>query len=161
VVEIRRIKGIKPRYEVSDRLGNVSRWEGRFGREGVATDIDGERWEVRREGGKRFVLTAGDRELAAANRGKRNRWSISAGGESYELRSASFWRTEMVLSGADTTHGRIRRARRPRRVVCDLSDDLPSEVQAFVGFVVMALWDREAALAGTTAASGGAVASGS
>jgi hypothetical protein len=161
VVEIRRIKGIKPRYEVSDRLGNVSTWEGRFGREGVAADIDGERWQVRREGGKRFVLTVGERELASADRGKRNRWTIVSGGESYELRNTSFWGTEMELRGTDTTHGRVKRARRPRRVVCDLSDDLPGEVQAFVGFVVMALWDRQAAIAGATAASGGAVASGS
>jgi hypothetical protein len=161
VVEIRRTKGIKPRYEVSDRLGNVSAWAGRFGREGVRADIDGERWEVRREGGKRFVLTVGDRELATADRAKRNRWTIAAAGDAYELKPVSFWRTEMELRGPDTMHGRILRARRPRRVVCDLSDDLPAEVQAFVGFVVMALWDRQAAIAGATAASGGAVASSS
>jgi hypothetical protein len=107
------------------------------------------------------VLTAGERELASADRGKRNRWTIVSGGESYELRNVSFWGTEMELRGTDTAHGRIRRVRRPRRVVCDLSDDLPGEVQAFVGFVVMALWDRQAAIAGATAASGGAVASGS
>jgi hypothetical protein len=67
----------------------------------------------------------------------------------------------MELRGADTTHGRVKRARRPRRVVCDLSDDLPGETQAFVGFVVMALWDRQAAIAGATASGGGAVAPGS
>jgi hypothetical protein len=37
--------------------------------------------------------------------------------------------------------------------VCELPDDVPATVQTFVGFVVMALWDRDAA-----AASSGAVA---
>ena len=161
MVEIRRIKGIKPRYEVSDRLGNLSTWEGRFAREGVAADIDGERWEVRREGGKRFVLNAGDRQLATADRGKRNRWTIVAGDQQYELRRKGFWGTAMELRTDSLALGSVRRARRPRRVVCEGLDGLPAPTQAFVGFVAMALWDRDAAVAGATAAGGGAVAAGS
>jgi hypothetical protein len=150
MVQIRRISFIKPRYAVRDSLGAVTLWQGRFGREGASAEIDGERYLVRRDGRKRFVLEAGEGELGAAERDGRQ-WKVSTGGNEYALAKRSAWRSTFELRLAGSALGTVSHKR--RNVICDLPDDLPPTVQAFVGFVAMALWGREAA-----ASSSGAVA---
>jgi hypothetical protein len=72
MVEIRRIKLLGPRYAVRDQRGELAVWRGRLGSEGAVADIDGERYEARRDGRRRFALTAGSREVAAAERSGRS-----------------------------------------------------------------------------------------
>ena len=153
MVQIRRTKFWKPRYAVTDANGAVAEWSGRFGREGAKAEADGVQYVVRKDGRKRFVLEAGGSELAAADRLKRSErsWRVSTGGAEYELARASMWRSKFELRLAGQALGEISRKR--RNTICDLPDDLPVPVQAFLGFIAMALWDREAA-----ASSGGAVA---
>jgi hypothetical protein len=153
MVEIRRVKLFKPRYAVTDSRGAITLWQGRLGREGAAADIDGHAYAVRRDGRKRFVLKADGRELAAAERAGRV-WKVSSAGASYELARRSVWRSTFELRAGDGTVGTISRKR--RNVLCELPADLPLTVQAFLGFVAIALWSREAAA--SSGGSAGAVA---
>jgi hypothetical protein len=154
VVQIRRTGFFKPRYAATDSLGVVTLWQGRFGREGAGAEIDGQHYVVRRDGRRRFVLEAGGRELVSAERGKRQ-WKVSTDGADYTFAKRSAWRSTFELRQAGIAVGTISRKR--RTVTCELPDDLPSSVQAFLGFVAMALWSREAAAAsaGSTAAISG------
>jgi hypothetical protein len=158
MLEITRISRFKPRYEVRDRQGGASRWLGRRFREGLEAEIDGRRVELRREGRRRFVLAADDEVLARAERSGR-RWTVSAEASTYELGRRKAWRSGMELRQGGEVVGRIERVRAPRRTVaCELPEELPAHVRAFIGFVVIAIWNREAASSGGAA---GAIAAGS
>jgi len=149
VVQIRRIKFFKPRYAVTDANGAMTSWAGRFGRQGASADFDGQAFAFRRHSRKRFVLTADEAPLALADRSD-GQWRVSAEGSDYELVRPSIWRSAFELRAGDRTLGTI--SRRRRTVSCDLSDELSMTSQAFVGFVAVAMWNREAAAA---AAAGG------
>jgi hypothetical protein len=159
MVQIRRIKFFSPRYAVTDSQGAMTSWQGRFGREGATAEIDGESYTFRRDGRKRFVLAAGQRELAVADRSGRSgrQWGVSAAGTDYQLMRPSMWRSGFELRLGGRSLGTVRRKR--RTVTCALPDDLPAVIQTFVGFVAIALWNREAAAAGG-ASAGAAAASG-
>jgi hypothetical protein len=150
MIQIRRTKVFKPRFAVTDSRGFVSDWSGRFGREGATGVVDGETYTFRKDGRKRFALSAGEREVASAERIGRSerKWAIASEGRSYELVKPSAFRSKFELHADGATVGTI--TRRRRNTNCDLPDDVPLTVQSFVGFVAMALWSREAA-----AASGG------
>jgi hypothetical protein len=160
MLEIERLSIFKPRYLVRDGRGHVSLWHGAALREGATADIDGQRYELRREGRKRFVLSVAEMVVAVAERAGQH-WTVSTDGESYVLRRRSTWRSTIELRSGDEVVGSVRRVASPRgKVMCELPDDLPLAVQAFIGFVVMAIWRRAAASAGgaaasTTAATGG------
>lgn len=115
-------------------------------------DIDGRPYELRRGGRRRFTLVSSDEVLATAEAARRGRWTISGDGCVYELSRRSRWRSEMELRGGAVAVGSIRRARAPRgRVLCDLSPELSPALQAFIGFVALALWNRAAASSGSGA----------
>jgi hypothetical protein len=153
MVRIRKINVFKPVYAVTDSQGFVSEWRGRFGREGASGILDGETYVVRKDGRKRFVLDSGQREVASAERAGRlgRAWKLNVAGRQYEFNRPSMWRSSFELRSDGSVLGTISRKR--RNVICDLPDELPASVQAFLGFVAMALWNREAA-----ASSGGSVA---
>jgi hypothetical protein len=154
MVQIRSTKPFKTVYAVTDSQGFVTEWRGRFGREGVQGVIDGETHSVRKDGGKRFVFEAGDRELASAQQAGRagRTWNVQVGDEAYELTRASWWRSSFELRRAGNALGTISRKR--RNTLIELPDELSTSVQAFLGFLAMAIWNREAAAAtaGSTAA---------
>jgi hypothetical protein len=122
----------------------------------MAGEIDGNTFELRRDGRRRFTLVSSGAALASAEAARRTPWTITVDGSAYELRRRRWWRSEMELRCGGTTVGSIRRGRAPRgQVLCDLPAELSPAVQAFVGFVVLALWNRAAA-----GAEAGAVAAG-
>ena len=121
-------------------------------REAVTGEIDGEPYEVRPGGRKRFALLSSGTELATAEAAARGRWTILVEGSAYELRRRSSWRSAMdLLSGASTV-GSIRKGRAPRgELLCELPTELSPPVQAFIGFVVLLLWNRTASSSGAAA----------
>ena len=153
VVRIRKIKLFKPWYAVTDSQDFVSEWRGRVGREGASGIVDGETCVFRRDGRKRFVLEAGARELASVERAGRSgrTWTLKVADRQYEFVRPSMWRSSFELRGDGSALGTVSRKR--RNTICDLPDDLPTSAQAFLGFVAMALWNRDAA-----ASSAGSVA---
>jgi hypothetical protein len=142
-LEIARVNWLRPAYEVRDEAGNSSTWEQHGWKEAMSGDLDEQRHELRADGRRRFLLFRGGDVVARADAGKRGRWTILAGGSSYELRRSSRWRPEMEIRDGDTSAGVIRRAR--GKVVCDLPEGLALDVQVFTGLLAMLLWNRDAA----------------
>jgi hypothetical protein len=152
VLEIERVSWRKPRYAVSDNDGHGAAWMRRRFRETMTGEIDGEPYELRRDGRRRFTLVSRGTELARAEAARRGRWTILVEGSTYELRRRSTWRSAMDLRSGASTVGSIRKGRAPRgRVLCELPAELSPAVQAFIGFVVLLLWDRVAASSGAAA----------
>ena len=117
-------------------------------------ELDGQQYELGRAGRKHFFLAQAGRMLATADAATRGRWSISVGEATYELRRPSAWRSAMELRRGPDPLGSIRKAKAPRgRVICELAADLSPAVQAFVGFLVITLWNRAAASSGAGAAA--------
>ncbi len=147
MLEIERVSWLKARYAI--RLeGHSGVWERQRLKETMSGDVDGERYDVQRDGRKRFVLMHFDGVLARADAGGRRLWTISAGDSSYELGRRFALRSEMELRRDGATVGWIRRARAPRaKIQCELPSELSPAVQVFVGLVVLTLWNRAAAAA--------------
>lgn len=146
MLEIERLSWRSPRYAVRDDRGHEGVWVRRRFKERMSGEIDGERYEFGRDGRRRFVLTRAGSEVAAAEAGRRGRWSITAGDSMYELRRKSPLRSEVQLWADQTQVGSIRKASAPRgKIVCDLPAEFSPTVQTFIGFVVVALWSRAAA----------------
>lgn len=118
--------------------------------ETMTGEIDGNPLELRRQGRRRFTLVSSETVLATAEAPRRTYWTITADGSSYQLRRRSRWRSDMELRRAGIAVGSIRKGRTPRgQVLCDLPAELSPAVQAFIGFVVLALWNRAAASSGS------------
>jgi hypothetical protein len=123
----------------------------RFG-EAMSGEIDGEPYELRRDGRRGFTLLSRGRDLAKAQAARRGRWTVLVQGSTYELRRRSTWRSEMDVRSGPITIGSIRKARGPHgRVLCQLPAELSPAVQAFIGFVVLLLWNRAASSSGAAA----------
>ena len=153
VLEIERVSWRNPRYTVRDDHGHSGVWTRRRFAETMTGEIDGEPYELRRDGRRRFTLIGRGTELARAEAARRGRWAIHVEGAMYELRKRSSFRSVMDLHSGATTLGSISKGRAPRgRVLCELPAELPPAVQVFIGFVVLLLWDRAAAGAGAAAA---------
>ena len=124
--------------------------------ETITGEIDGEPYELRRDGRRRFMLVSTSVELATAEAVRRGRWTIVGAGTSYELRRPSVWRSSMELGLGGSTVGWIRKGRAPRgRVLCELQPSSRPPVRAFIGFVVLLLWDRAASGSGAAAVAAG------
>jgi len=157
VLEIERASWRAPRYAVRDDDGHSGVWiRRRFG-EAMTGEINGEPYELRRDGRRRFTLLGRGMELATAEAARRGRWTVVVQGSTYELRRQSAWRSGMDLHSGAITIGSIRKGPAGRgRVFCELPAELPPPVQAFIGFVVLLLWNRAASSSGaaTVVASG-------
>jgi hypothetical protein len=147
---IERMAWRQPGYAVRDDAGHSGPWRRRRFAEAITGEIDGNPFELLRDGRKRFTLVSSDTVLATAEAPSRARWTITADGSKYQLRRRSRWRSEMELRRDGTAVGSIRKGRALRgQVLCDLPAELPPAVQAFIGFVALALWNRAAASSGS------------
>jgi hypothetical protein len=152
VLEIERVSWRTLRYTVRDDDGHGGVWLRRRFREAMTGEIDGEPYELRPDGRKRFALVHLGTALAKAEAQRRGQWTILVDGFTYELRRPSTWRSAMDLRSGTTAIGSIRKGRAPRgRVLCELPAELSPAVQAFIGFVVLLLWNRAASSSGAAA----------
>lgn len=155
MLEIERVSWRTPLYSVRDADGHGGVWTRRRFAEGMTGEIDGHPYQLQRDGRRRFTLVGSDAVLATAAAAGRGRWTISVGGADYELRRRSQWRSDMDLCRDGRLVGSITKGRpRGRRVLCELPAELPPQVQAFIGFVVLVLWNRAAASSGAVVAVG-------
>jgi hypothetical protein len=137
---------------VRDDNGHGGVWLRRRFTEAITGEVDGEAYELRPDGRKRFTLVCLGTELATAEAKRRGPWTILVDGSAYELGRRSTWRSAMDLRSGTTTIGSIRKGRAPRgRVLCELPAELSPPVQAFIGFVVLLLWNRAASSSGAAA----------
>jgi hypothetical protein len=153
VLVIERVSWRRHCYVVHDDGGHAGSWMRRRFAEAMTGDVDGNPYELRRDGRKRFALVSSGTVLATAGAPKRNQWTITADGSVYQLRRCSRWRSDMELGRAGIRVGSIRRGRAARgQVLCDLPAELSPSAQAFIGFVVLTLWNRAAASSGSAVA---------
>ncbi|MBV9595142.1 MAG: hypothetical protein JO147_15255 [Actinobacteria bacterium] len=136
---------------VRDDSGRGGVWTRRRFSEGATGELDGETFQLQRDGRRCFTLTSSGTVVATAEAGRRGRWMISFDGYAYELHRTSRWRSDMELCDGAYPVGSI--TGRPARgqVQCDLPSNFSPAVQAFIGFVVVALWNRATDSAGSTA----------
>jgi hypothetical protein len=150
VLVIERVSWRQPRYAVRDDAGHTGHWTRRRFAEAMTGDIGGNLFELRRDGRRRFTLASSDSVLATAEAPRRAPWTITADESAYQLGQRSRLRSDMELRRSGIAVGSIRRGRALRgQVLCDLPAELSPAVQAFIGFVVLALWNRAAASSGS------------
>jgi hypothetical protein len=145
-------------FDLLDPAGAViGSFQGSPWREGGRIHAGGQEWEFRRERYRRLVLALPQGEYAAAERVSAwaGRWSLTAGGRSYELAKAAWYSRRYELRAGDAVVGTLRpRGLSSTKADVDLPAELPPAVQVFVVAVVLTLWRREqASAAGAAAAS--------
>ena len=104
---------------------------------------------VFREGamGGDFIIEAGGRELARATKPSafRNTMIVHYSGKDYTLRKPSVWRRAFVLMDGERQIGSISPDRAwTRLATAELPPDWPVPIQAFVIWLVILLWKRDA-----------------
>jgi hypothetical protein len=154
VLEIRRVGRLTPRYAVRDDRGHGGTWVRRRFKETMTGDLDGQPYELGRDGRRRFFLMQAGVVVTTATAGRRGRWTISVGDLSYELRRRSAWRSEMELYAHQTAVGSVRKGPRGK-ILCQLPPELSPAAQAFIAFLVVTLWSRAAASSGASAGAVG------
>ena len=142
----------KPCYVVRGDGGHAGLWTRRWFREAMTGEIDGEPFEVRPQGRRRFAIVSHGTELARAEATRRGGWSILVQGATYELQRRAIWRSAMELRCNGVTIGSIHKGRAPRGlIICELPGELSPPVQAFIGFVVLLVGNRAASSSGAAA----------
>ncbi len=128
MLEIEQPSWRKARYAVRDDRGHTGTWVRRRFQEGMEGDLDGDRYEMKRESRKQFVLLHSESAVAEAVAGRRGRWSVTAGDSSYDVRRRSGWRSEMELLAGEVVVGSIRKGKARRvKVLCELPSELSTE----------------------------------
>ncbi len=125
----------------------VADWDAKMWRSGGDFVLDGRHYAVRGNfWGSRFTMTddAGV-AVASADRVGRKRWTVEAGGQTYEFRRVSLWNDAQELYNAAGPIGAVRRTSVWRgNVTADLPG-LPMPVQIFVVGVVIMMWEAQSA----------------
>jgi hypothetical protein len=126
-------------------------------REQATIAIGGASFIAAREGiltGKLYLEADGAR-LASAERlsAWRGGFTVRAGAATYALKSASWLGRAFVLTENDATIGSIaRQGFFSRKSKADLPDKLAPGLKAFLIWLVISVWQRQATIAATTAA---------
>jgi hypothetical protein len=94
-----------------------------------------------------FIIEAGGRELARATKPSafRDTMIVHYGGKDYTLRKPSVWRRSFVLMNGERQIGSIApESAWTRRATAELPSEWPVPIQAFVIWLVIILWKRDA-----------------
>jgi hypothetical protein len=94
-----------------------------------------------------FVLERGDQVLARATKPSafRNAFAVSYNGKTYSLRRPSAWRRAFVLLDEERQIGSVTpNSAWTWQATADLPRDWPMPIQAFVIWLVIILWKRDA-----------------
>jgi hypothetical protein len=94
-----------------------------------------------------FIIEAGGRELARATKPSafRDTMIVHHGGADYTLRKPSVWRRAFVVMDGERQIGSIApESAWTRRATADVPADWPVPIQAFVIWLVIILWKRDA-----------------
>ena len=130
-----------------DLLLDLANW-----REGAELELDGESFTLAKESAfsRRFSLRRGDRLVARAEMPSRwrSRFEIEIGRDRYVLEKASVFRRGFLVRREDEVVGSIEpRGMLTRKSDIDLPDDWPLAVRLFVFWLVVVIWNRQAAAA--------------
>jgi hypothetical protein len=130
------------RYRIAADGRPVAVWDPSWWRSGGDFEVDGRRFEVRAStwGTRYRMVDESGGEVAVAERAGRRRWTVRAGGRTYDFRRASFWGTRQELLVDDVRAGSLRRTSAwSGSVEADLPG-MPLPIQIFVVGVQIAIW---------------------
>lgn len=117
-------------------------------RESCVFDLDGVEHRITREARRRFVLHGPAGRLAVAEMESGRRWRVSAQTGNVQLVRPSLWRSTWELHQRGSARGTFRPEGAFRRtVVAQLPTDLPLPVALFAFYVVLMIYQRQAAAA--------------
>ncbi|GAB2592791.1 hypothetical protein Aab01nite_37120 [Paractinoplanes abujensis] len=156
-MEARKSSAWKSNYVVTDRGREIATWDKSTWKSGGEFTLDGRRYRVRSNGwGSKYTMTDdSDTIVATAERVGRKRWSVSAGGQTYDFRRKSLWASEEELVLGDTRVGSVRKTSWWGGTIAVELPGLPPHLQLFVLGVVISKWDSEAAAAAASSSGGG------
>lgn len=123
---------------------NLSSWRERA--EITIGDVTHRVFRERAMGGD-FVIEAGGRQLARATKPSAfwHTMIVHHGGKDYTLRKPSVWRRAFVVMDGERQIGSIApESAWTRRAAADLPPDWPLAITAFVIWLVIVLWKRDA-----------------
>jgi hypothetical protein len=162
MLQARKVSRWKNRYAVSIDGRQVAVWDGAVWTVGGRFELDGRRYEVRGNlWGSRYGMVDQDGAPVAVAKGvHRRRWTVEAGGRTYECRRASLWREELEVRHDGRRVGSVRRTSMWRGDVAADLPGLPPAVQIFVLAVVLTMWDWSSGGAAGGAAAGSVAAAG-
>ncbi len=138
------------RYEISVDGRVLTTLDRAFWRSGGDFELNGRRYHVRGPSllGRRFeMLDVVGVSVASAERLGRRRWTVTAGGVTYEFQRKSVWSGEQQLLAGGRTVGEVRQTSFWRSDVMADLPGMPLPVQVFVLAVVITMWDNAAAAA--------------
>lgn len=123
-------------------------------REGYTFEVDGETFQVTRQGYRGFTISGTQTgEVARADRSNGRTWTIHSMYGPLELARTSIWKETWELRRFGQPAGTLSKDGAFKRgSTADLPDDLPLAIRLFVLCVVEILWERsrQAASAGAT-----------
>jgi hypothetical protein len=144
---------------VSDSAQPAAGFRGSVWRESGDIHADGQEFEFRREGRRRFVLDGRHGLVASASRRglMSSAWDVFVGERQYDLVHAGFMTRAYVLRAGGVDIGRVAKAGMLKRgATVDFPPDLPLAAQVFISAVVITQWRRDdAANSGGSAAASG------
>ena len=154
-MEARKTSVWKNNYVVTDRGREIATWDKSTWKSGGEFTLEGRRFQVRSNGwGTKYrMVDDADAVVASAERVGRKRWTVSAGGQTYNFRRKSMWSSEEELVLGETRVGSIRKTSFWGGTVEVELPGLTPALQLFVLAVILSKWDAESAAA---ASSGGA-----
>jgi hypothetical protein len=140
----------RTRYEVSQDAHLVAQWEGSLWRSGGELNVAGQAFQVRGNAwGSRFsMLDKAGGVVAAAERVGRKRWSVTAGGVTYNFQRASVWSQAQDLYVDGRKVGSVRKVSVWGGDVAVDLPGVPLPVQVFVLGVLVTMWQAQAANSG-------------
>ncbi|MGI5213968.1 hypothetical protein [Plantactinospora sp. CA-290183] len=137
----------RSRYEISVDGRTVATWDSSVWKSGGSFALDGGHYRVRGNAwGNRFGMVDADGvTVASADRVGRKRWTVEAGGRTYDFQRASLWSDEQELHTGGRRVGSVRRTSVWRGDIAAELPGLPLPVQIFVLGVVITMWNQQAA----------------
>jgi hypothetical protein len=147
MLEARGLGGWRDSYDLIADGQAVATWDPTFWRAGGNFYLAGRRYDVKSNvWGTRFeMIDEVGVIVGAADRVRRKRWTLEAGGRTYQFQRASWGRSEELFLADGRPAGSVRRVSAYESdVVADLPG-LPLLLQIFVIVVLMTKWDAPAA----------------
>ena len=117
-------------------------------REGCEFSLSGTGYRIERDGRKRFLLHGPDGRVAVADRQSGRKWAVQAASGNLSLVKPSVWRSGWEVQRGGVSRGDIRHEGVFKRTyAADVPEDVPLPVAVFTLYVVLVIFERQAAAA--------------
>lgn len=121
-------------------------------REGCTFSLGGDEYRIERVDRRTFRLSGADGRIASAERETGRAWAVRAGSGNLKLVKPSIWRSHWEVHQRGVARGEIRQDGWFKRTVsADVPPDVPPPVAVLTLYVVLVIFERQAAAAASGA----------